>query len=177
MILLNCVCTWRYIRRQRRNFSQLRSITYSSLPSYLRASKRSYYDHRMRTLPQIKRSDDFKMSPIKKKNNGIGAWLIFKQVRTHGSWISTKDLTLACKPSFQNRLVCTWIWGDNWWKRGGKREETSFAWSSSCNHLPPTTRYVQKCRLMRCKLIMISITKCPLSQKVTKTRIILSNMK
>ena len=38
-------------------------------------------------------------------------------------------------------------------------------------------RYVQKCRLMRCKLFMISITKCPLSQKVTKTHTILSNMK
>ena len=41
----------------------------------------------------------------------------------------------------------------------------------------PMMRYVQKCRLMRCKLFMISITKCPLSQKVTKTHIILSNMK
>ena len=34
---------------------------------------------------------------------------------------------------------------------------------------PRNCRYVQKCRFMRCKLFMISITKCPLSQKVTKT--------
>ena len=38
-------------------------------------------------------------------------------------------------------------------------------------------RYVQKCRLMRCMLVMIRITKCPQSYKVTKTHKILSNMK
>ena len=33
----------------------------------------------------------------------------------------------------------------------------------SCGKTRNVNRYVQKCRLMRCMLIMISITKCPLS--------------
>ena len=50
-------------------------------------------------------------------------------------------------------------------------------WDASPSQARGFPRYVQKCRLMRRKLFMISITKCPLSQKVTKTHIILSNMK
>ena len=52
-----------------------------------------------------------------------------------------------------------------------------------CQHQFCTETYyqvltcVQECRLMRCMLFMISITKCPLSYKVTKTHTILSNLK
>ena len=38
-------------------------------------------------------------------------------------------------------------------------------------------RYVQKCTLMRCKLFIINITKCPHISKFTKTHMILSDMK
>ena len=38
-------------------------------------------------------------------------------------------------------------------------------------------RYVQKCTLMRCMNCMIDITRCPLTLILTKTQIILSNMK
>ena len=38
-------------------------------------------------------------------------------------------------------------------------------------------RYVQKCTLMRCMKCIIAITRCPLTSILTKTQIILSNMK
>ena len=46
-----------------------------------------------------------------------------------------------------------------------------------CIAYPRPRRYVQKCRLMRCMLVIISITRCPFSYKVSKTHTILSNMK
>ena len=46
----------------------------------------------------------------------------------------------------------------------------------SCKN-PPVLRYVQKCTLMRFMNCMIDITRCPLTLILTKTHIILSNMK
>ena len=42
---------------------------------------------------------------------------------------------------------------------------------------PDVSRCVQKCTLMRCMNCMIDITKCPLPYILSKTQIILSNMK